>query len=190
MAPTPRRITVSTVVRINATSRDRGDKNRWHYRTPIDAGVLDDTARTVYTRGQCHAAAAALAEQDTWGPVVVLVERDHRPSGDYEDTILHCYAVAPDGQWVDINGAHDPHGATQAWEDIANAPLFPTGHVTIETIVTDAAGARGLATRAGCAALGIHSESPLLPTNMAHARTIRPRLLDRIRDELHQEPPH
>lgn len=182
MSAEPRVITVSTAGRIGPTSKDTGDKSRVHYRTAVPLGVLDETARAVFTRGQCHSVAAALAEQDGWGSVVVLVERDHYRNGNYNDTILHCYAVSPTGSWVDVNGEHEPEGAVLSWQDTADPPLFEDGHVAVVPLTTDAEGARALATHAGCQALGIRTDTPLLPTSMPLARSIRTAVLRTLGD--------
>lgn len=154
-----------------------------HWRTPIVSGVLDEHTRDVFTRGQCHSAAAALAEQEGWGDVAVLVEREYFEyisNGFHEDTILHCCAIAPSGAWVDVRGQHRPEDEIKAWQGTLSSRRYAKKPPEILNLTTDAAGARALATRAGCEALGINTETPLLPTSMPLARSIRTAVLANI----------
>jgi hypothetical protein len=167
-------IGVSTVTPITEQSRDTREMSRSHYRTNMPLGVLDDHARTAFTRGQCHSLAAALAEQDGWGDVVVIAARNSYRGRHSDDEVVHCYAVNPDGDWVDANGVHEPEGALAAWKDTMET-VDPDGEsVHIEQLTTDAAGARALATYAGSRALTLDVETPLLPTSMRLARSVVP----------------
>ena len=170
-------VTVSTAGALPGASVDTGDLSRSHYRTRLTAGVLDDAARFVFMRGQCHSLAAALAESTGCG-VVVLVQRDRLtfPDWPYDDEIVHCYLETPDGWWLDVHGEHDPDGAREAFSD----SLGVGGKRELVEIRTDAAGVRSLATRVGSKRLGLWVETPMLPTCLPVARALVPVLLEQF----------
>lgn len=176
-ARTGRTAIVSTTAAIPGVSTDTGDLARCHYRTPLTVGVLNDAARFVFTHGQCHSLAVALAET-TGCPIVVLVQRDRLtfPDWPYDDEIVHCYVEAPDGWWIDVNGEHDPVGAREAFSD----SLGVGGKRELIEIRTDAAGARGLVTREGSKRLGLWVETPMLPTCLPVARALVPTVIRRF----------
>jgi hypothetical protein len=77
--------------------------------TPDDRGVIDGGARTVFTRGQCHALAYALHAQTGWPIHLLTYDRVDPPVDDDDDLPLeswdHAVVRHPDGRFVDINGA-------------------------------------------------------------------------------------
>lgn len=64
----------------------------------IEAGVIDDAAIELFTRGQCHALALAFAELLGWDIGVLTYHGPgYRPGA-------HLLAAAPDGTFIDIRG--------------------------------------------------------------------------------------
>lgn len=157
-ATVPCTVEVGTVAAWPGASRPTRELARRHWRTTLTLGVLDEVARFAYTHGQCHALAAALAEVTGWP---VLVHTIGRGASRYDDRFVeHCLVETPDGEWVDVLGAHDPAGWLEAHE-------LGDGEVRA-TLRTDAAAARALATRAGM----VGDEVPLLPANLTAARAL------------------
>lgn len=88
----------------------------------VTGGVIDDTAREVFTAGQCHAFAYALHEQTGWPIVAVIQPGEWSTNEDIDEQVdaatqtmtaaglddfaSHLMCRRPDGQLVDITGAH------------------------------------------------------------------------------------
>jgi hypothetical protein len=85
----------------------------------VTTGVLDDTARTAFTSGQCHAFARALCEATDWTMAVLITDecsydvdmctpQDDAYDGLCSCRLTHVVALRPDGMLVDAYGAHHP----------------------------------------------------------------------------------
>lgn len=76
----------------------------------LAAGLIDDDAVTVFSRGQCHAFAIEMHKKTGWEIVGLF-------RGDWEfesnSTPGHCAVRHPDGRVIDIEGA----GADERWEN-------------------------------------------------------------------------
>ncbi|WP_432156119.1 hypothetical protein [Streptomyces sp. bgisy153] len=110
----------------------------------VTPGRLDESARTAFTQGQCHALARAVAETTGW-QTVVLAERK---CADGYDTcgmgdavadglcicqLAHVAAVRPhDGYLIDARGAHDPQDV-RAEERLDIVPMSPALWQLIDT---------------------------------------------------------
>ncbi|WP_217223126.1 hypothetical protein [Streptomyces anulatus] len=110
----------------------------------VTPGQLDETARTAFTEGQCHALARAVAERTGWENVVLA----HRECAyDYNQCgmdnfaaddlcicqLSHLAAVRPDdGYLVDADGAHDPQDI-RAEERFDIVPMSPALWKLIDT---------------------------------------------------------
>lgn len=70
-------------------------------------GVIDDQARAAFTRGQCHALAAAIRAVTGWPMVGVGIDPGYGA--------FHCAVRAPDGRILDIEGAHAEGAWLQEW---------------------------------------------------------------------------
>ncbi|WP_327359681.1 hypothetical protein [Streptomyces sp. NBC_01304] len=125
----------------------------------VNPGRINDTARTAFTRGQCHALARALSDQTGW-PTAAVIEPDC--SYDYDACgagiqladgvcicqLVHVMAVRPDGMLVDIDGLtapeevrdsgeHTPVPMTEAmWRMIEDSPAWrPADMLVARTFV-------------------------------------------------------
>lgn len=71
-------------------------------------GVIDEQARRVFVRGQCHALALAIRELTGW-PLFGLVDRR---DGNSQRSPGHVVVRTPSGAYIDINGK----GAAGRWK--------------------------------------------------------------------------
>ncbi len=102
----------------------------------VTPGRLDETARTAFTEGQCHALARAVAETSGWDTVVLA---DRECADEYDACgmgnavadglcicqLSHLAAVRPhDGHLIDADGAHDPQDV-RAEDRFSIVPMSP-----------------------------------------------------------------
>ncbi|MFF2228874.1 hypothetical protein ACFVV7_36775 [Streptomyces globisporus] len=85
----------------------------------VRAGHIDSVAIELFTNGQCHAMAGALADATGW-PLAVVARQEccWETDGCYEDDEIapdlcvcqpeHVVAVHPNGQYIDITGVYVP----------------------------------------------------------------------------------
>lgn len=110
----------------------------------VTPGRLDESARTAFTEGQCHALARAVAETTGW-QTVALADRecaDQYDSCGMGDAVAdglcicqlaHLAAVRPhDGYLIDAGGAHDPQDAS-AEKDVDIVAMSPALWKLIDT---------------------------------------------------------
>lgn len=77
----------------------------------VEAGVIDDAAIALFTRGQCHALALVLMQMLGWDGAVLTF---YGSGGAYHPG-AHLLAAAPDGSFVDIRGLQTLTDLEQMW---------------------------------------------------------------------------
>ncbi|MFM9647812.1 hypothetical protein ACKI1S_16890 [Streptomyces galilaeus] len=98
----------------------------------VTPGRIDDAARLAFESGQCHALARTLSDATGW-PMALIIDDEcaYDPDLCADDDIAeglcacqlrHIVVVRPDGQHVDITGAHAP-GAVPGYEGAPTTPL-------------------------------------------------------------------
>ncbi|MDH6629385.1 hypothetical protein M2271_007221 [Streptomyces sp. LBL] len=98
----------------------------------VTPGRIDDAALRAFRSGQCHALARAVSDTTGW-PMALIIDAEcaYDPDLCADDDIAeglctcqlrHIVVVRPDGQHVDITGAHAP-GTVPGYEGAPATPL-------------------------------------------------------------------
>ncbi|MFF3734062.1 hypothetical protein ACFYXM_28090 [Streptomyces sp. NPDC002476] len=98
----------------------------------VTPGRIDVAALEAFTSGQCHALARAVSDATGW-PMALIIDDEcaYDPDTCGDDDIAtglcacqlqHVIVIRPDGQHVDITGAHAP-GAVPGWEGLRAVPV-------------------------------------------------------------------
>lgn len=91
----------------------------------VREGILDERSQAAFRLGQCHGLAIAIASHTGW-PLVAVRSAD--------GTCNHICARRPDGQLVDVTGAH----SAQEFEDSSpGCSLAPIDEAGIEQLVDE-----------------------------------------------------
>lgn len=82
----------------------------------LNPGVIDGSAQNIFSTGGCHALAIAIHDATGW-PIVAITDHhnvfDGRAGG---GSAVHWCVKAPNGKFVDIDGAHDPAELTARYD--------------------------------------------------------------------------
>lgn len=86
----------------------------------LEAGVLDGSAKHVFTQGACVALAIALHDATGW-PLVAITDHHNVFGGRMgSGSALHWTACRPDGKLVDIDGTHEPDALRTEYDAYAD----------------------------------------------------------------------
>lgn len=97
-----------------------------HMLLTMRSGVLDDDARAVFTKGQCHALAIALNLRTGWpiayiGAPECAYDTACAPYPEHlgwcQCQVDHLGVWTPDGHFLDVNGPVTPADAGRTWVD-------------------------------------------------------------------------